>query len=165
MVELSIKKRYSLSKSGITELTKALSREIGPASDEFLHGRIERAETNTGMSLFIIDRKILLFSGDGWVFPTLKGALTHPFASRRVVVDMGAVPYVAKGADVMRPGIVSYSDDFKEGDPVHVVEERHGKTLAIGKALICSELMSEHESGKVIKNLHHIGDPLWNLEL
>ena len=39
-----------------------------------------------------------------------------------VQVDMGAIKFMCKGANVMRPGIKKFSD-FIEGDIVCVVEE------------------------------------------
>jgi PUA domain protein len=84
---------------------------------------------------------------------------------RRVKVDAGAIPYVVNGADVMRPGIVGVSVDVKAKEPVQIVDERHGKPLAIGVALFDSPAILESSSGKMCKNVHHVGDELWGLEL
>jgi len=100
-----------------------------------------------------------------WVFPTLKGAIKFPFPERRVVVDAGAIPYVVNGADIMRPGIVSISDDVKAQGPVQIVDERHGKPLAIGIALLDAPDMRASRSGKMCKNLHHVSDEIWNIEI
>jgi PUA domain protein len=82
-----------------------------------------------------------------------------------VVVDTGAVPYVVNGADIMRPGVTSVSDDILAGKPVQVVEERYGKPLAIGIALYNTTELREKNSGKVVKTIYHVGDELWNLEM
>ena len=50
-----------------------------------------------------------------------------------VTVDMGAVKFVCKGANVMRPGIKKFSD-FENGEIVCIVEESQNKFLAVGKA-------------------------------
>ena len=76
---------------------------------------------------------------------------------------MGAVKFVAKGADVMSPGIVGADSGIQEGDFVIIIEETHRKPLAIGKALISGEEMVERNEGKAVKAIHYIGDNLWNL--
>lgn len=79
----------------------------------------------------------------------------------QVVVDMGAVPHVVGGADIMRPGIRKIKGEFEERQFVVVVDEKHGKHLAIGKALMGSGPMFEAKKGKVVKNIHYVGDPIW----
>ena len=85
--------------------------------------------------------------------------------SKVVVVDMGAVRFVTKGADIMSPGIVDADDSIVEDDIVIIVEETHNKPLAIGISLITGPEMVENSEGKAIKNIHYVGDAIWNLEL
>ena len=79
-----------------------------------------------------------------------------------VTVDMGAVKFVCKGANVMRPGITKFSN-FDVGDIVCVIEESHQKFLAVGKAKMSSKDMEELENGEVIKNLHYVSDEFWEI--
>jgi len=79
-----------------------------------------------------------------------------------VIVDMGAVKFMCKGANVMRPGIKKYSK-FKKNSIVCIVEESHHKFLAVGKTLVSSDEMSDMEKGEVIKNLHYISDKFWEI--
>jgi len=79
-----------------------------------------------------------------------------------VIVDMGAVKFMCKGANVMRPGIKKYSK-FKKNSIVCIVEESHHKFLAVGKTLVSSDEMSNMEKGEVIKNLHYISDKFWEI--
>lgn len=68
----------------------------------------------------------------------------------------------------MRPGIISISPDIRAGGhPVQVVEERHGKPLAVGGiALLDAADMEQQEKGKSVKSVHYVGgDDLWNLEI
>lgn len=95
----------------------------------------------------------------GWV-PSLKLLLTQPSLLPTVTVDMGAVRFVTRGADIMRPGIVS-NDDFEKGALVAVVDETHNKPLAIGQALVSGEDMRSASEGRVVQNLHYVGDDLW----
>ena len=77
-----------------------------------------------------------------------------------VTVDMGAVKFVCKGANIMRPGITKFSD-FESGEIVCVVEESQNKFLAVGKAEISSKELEDTKKGEVIKNMHYISDIFW----
>ena len=122
--------------------------------------RIEVNETEAA-EIFIFNGKPLLVRSGGELFPTLAFEEVFPFISR-IVVDMGAVPYVCKGADVMAPGVVGIKGEFEENHLLLVVDERHGKPLAIGVALFNSQAMKNVKHGKIVKNVHHVGDKLWN---
>lgn len=80
----------------------------------------------------------------------------------RVVVDMGAVAHVANGADIMRPGISDIPSDFAKGDLLVIVDEKYSKPLALGLAEVESKEMKSMSKGKVIENVHFVGDELWN---
>ena len=129
---------------------------------ERLFGSKPRVEVNEAevAEIFIVDGKPLLARSGGALFPTLAFDEIFPFLPR-IVVDMGAVPYVCKGADAMAPGVVSIEGDFKENDLLLVVDERHGKALMIGVALLDSQAMKNVKHGKIVKNIHHVGDKLW----
>ena len=77
-----------------------------------------------------------------------------------VIVDMGAVRFMCKGANVMRPGIKKFTD-FKKDGIVCVVEESQHKFLAVGRALVSSSELKDMEKGEVVKNLHYISDRFW----
>ena len=77
-----------------------------------------------------------------------------------VIVDMGAVKFVCKGANVMRPGIIKFSD-FERGEIVCVVEESQNKFLAVGKAEMSSKEAEDTNKGEVIKSMHYISDDFW----
>jgi len=77
-----------------------------------------------------------------------------------VTVDMGAVKFVCKGANVMRPGITRFSD-FESGEIVCVIEESQNKFLAVGKAEMSSTEAEDANKGGVIKNMHYISDDFW----
>ena len=77
-----------------------------------------------------------------------------------VTVDMGAVKFVCKGANVMRPGVTKFSN-FESGEIVCVIEESQNKFLAVGKATISSKEAEVANKGEVIKNMHYISDDFW----
>ena len=76
---------------------------------------------------------------------------------------MGAVRFVINGADIMRPGITSFDEGIQKNDFVVVVDETHNKPLAVCVSLFSSEELLGVDSGKVLKNIHYVGDKLWNL--
>lgn len=79
-----------------------------------------------------------------------------------VMVDMGAVRFMCKGANVMRPGIKNFTE-FQKGDIVCIIEESQHKFLAIGKSIVDSTEMDGMEKGEVLKNLHYISDKFWEI--
>jgi PUA-domain protein len=145
-------KKFLLEVSGTlgTDIKQLLGSKTGVEVNE-----IETAE------VFLFDGRPLLARSSGVLFPTLY--FEELFAViPKIVVDMGAVPYVCKGADVMAPGVRAIKGKFEENDLLLVVDERHGKPLAVGVALFGSENMKTRSGGKIAKNLHYVGDKLWN---
>ena len=102
----------------------------------------------------------MLYKVEGRVLPTL---LFDEFAASapKIVVDMGAVPYVCKGATIMAPGIVRVEGQFCKGDLVVVVDVKFGKALALGESLLDAQAARETKKGPVVKTLHWVGDKIW----
>lgn len=165
MPKITIKRRYTLRKDDAAVLIADLKRQLGDEAALFSGERIEKVETDSPVTIYLIDRLPLLMRMEGWVFPTLRGAIARPFGHRRCVVDRGAIPFIAKGADAMRPGIVSVSDDVQAGAPVLIAEETHGKPLAVGIALANADEIRAQSRGKAIRTVHHVGDAIWSLEI
>ena len=122
-------------------------------------GKVEEAETGDGVSLYLIDGEIFFFRHEGIIYPTLRSKIVENLPT--VIVDMGAIPYICKGADVMAPGIKEMPVNFSEGDLVVVRDIKHRKALAVGKALKSSIQIEASKNGKVIQNLHYVGDKIW----
>ena len=106
--------------------------------------------TGDGITAIKIGEDILPFLDDTTILEKF------PF----VKVDMGAIKFVCKGANVMRPGITKFSD-FESGDIVCIIEESQNKFLAVGKAEISSKEAEDARKGEVIKNMHYISDDFW----
>lgn len=154
-------KRYFLRGSEIKSVLGEVSGKLTGFVSRFFDekSQIEVVETDFGR-IFLIEGKPLLFERDKRVFPTL---LFGNFVSKaaRIVVDMGAVPHVCNGADVMRPGIVRFEGDFVKGDLVVIADVKYGKPLLIGEAS-CERASAESAThGTVAKNIHHVGDDVW----
>lgn len=121
---------------------------------------VEVVESDVGL-IYMVAGKAVLYCKDEEILPTL---LFSEYVGKapRIVVDMGAVPFVCKGADVMAPGIVRVEGEFTGGDLVLVVDVKHGKALAIGKSLVDSQKMRLTKKGPVVKTLHYVSDKVWD---
>ncbi len=155
-------RRYSLkSKEAKTLLNKAsekLKIDIGTIVTAKIN--IEVIESDVG-EVFLINGKPLLFKADAEIFPTLLFNEIHGHMPK-VVVDMGAVPYVCNGADVMAPGILRIEGEFTKGAIVVIVDEKHGKPLAIGEILYDAAEARNVKQGVVVKSVHFVSDKIWN---
>ncbi|OPY36245.1 MAG: PUA domain protein [Methanoregula sp. PtaU1.Bin051] len=165
MKKFTVKKRHTIRKGKAAEVFSRLTEQIGEGAALFAADAIEILETsNDELRFYLINKKPLIMEYGNWIFPTLKGAIERPFPQRRVSVDAGAIPYVVNGADVMRPGIVNVTPDVRANCPVQVVDDRHKKPLAIALALFDAPQIRDSTAGKMCKNVHFVGDEIWNLE-
>lgn len=115
-----------------------------------------------GVRVLISDRTPKLMLINDSPVPTLH-LLLEIEVLPKVVVDMGAVRFMASGADIMRPGITVIPEGLEKGDMVVIVDEKHHKPLAVGKTLFSSSEIRDMGSGRVIANIHHVGDSVWAL--
>ncbi len=106
------------------------------------------------------DNKPMFFYYKDKLIPSLKLIIQDNFL-KKVVIDMPAIPFIIKGADIMRPGIKEL-DEFEKNEIIVIVDETHQKPLAIGISMFSSSEIKEMDKGKVIKNIHYVGDVTWN---
>lgn len=125
------------------------------ASFEVMYFDIEK-------KIFFIDGKPEFMEFDGEIFPVL---INERVLSQlpSVTVDMGAVPHICNGANVMASGVTKVNGSFKVDSIVVVLEERFSKKIAIVKALYSSNEIVNMKKGKVAENLHYISDKFWIL--
>ncbi len=123
--------------------------------------RVEVEEVKDGEVVFADGEALAIKRGDELV-PVLVNTRSLDLLPT-VTVDMGAVPHVVGGADVMAPGIRGVKGDFQPGQFLVVVDEKHGKRLAVGKALLDSATIRTTKKGMVIKNVHWVGDSAWDI--
>ena len=95
------------------------------------------------------------------MIPHLKFLQKDPHVYPCLSVDKGAIPFLIKGADLMRPGIRKI-EPCKKNDIVVVIDETYGKAIAVGISLYDAEEMQTMEKGKVMRNVHYVGDTYWN---
>jgi PUA domain protein len=153
-------RRYFLRAKDADVLLSGVSERLRVNLKGLFEGGVEVVEVEFG-EVFLVGGKPVLARVEGEVFPAL--VFGEFLASApRVVVDMGAVPHVCNGADVMAPGVRRYEGDFKKGDFVVVVDERHGKPIALGEAVYGSGEISAVKHGVVVRTVHFVGDKTWN---
>jgi PUA-domain protein len=155
-------RRYALktkeSKQVLDEASKTLKLDLEDLFDA--KANVEIVESDIG-AIYLIGGKPLLYRADGKVLPTL--LFTEWIAKApKIVVDMGAVPYVCKGATVMAPGIVRLEGDFAVGEFVAVVDVKFGKALALGESLMDAATARQTKKGPVVKTLHFVSDKIWD---
>jgi PUA-domain protein len=155
-------RRYSVKSKEAKQILNEVSEQL-KVNVKALFGskvKVEVVEADVG-KIYLVNGKPFFFKVGERLLPTL---LFQDFASQapKIVVDMGAVPYVCNGADVMAPGIVRVEGEFGKGDLVLVVDEKHGKPLALGESVYDSETVRNTKQGAVAKNRHFVSDKIWN---
>jgi len=129
--------------------------------------QIFKAKTNVELiqtefaEIYLINNKPSLVKIGENFFPTLVFNEFLALAAK-VVVNMGAVPYICNGANVMAPGIVRFEGQFREGDFVLVADEKHGKPIAVGEIIYDMDAAKKATHGIVVRNVHFVGDKIWN---
>ena len=156
---MQIKSRHHLRSDEIRDIREALETHTGVDldGDAFEFVDLEGSQ----FDLVLVDGEPQVMYIDDEPFLTVRGANAHSPDRGVVTVDAGAISFVSNGADVMRPGIVEADDDIEAGDFVTIAEESHGKTLAVGRALVDGSEMVGDE-GKVVESIHHVGDEFYD---
>ncbi len=159
---MKTKQRYFLKNKKIKEIKKSLGnyQDIIPKK-----AQVELIKIEDMPDILLINNEPLLMQSNDKIIPTLKAVMKKEITEKYATVDMGAINFVIKGADIMSPGIVDADKSITPGETIIVIEEGHHKALAIGTSLITGEEMIENNKGKAIENLHYVGDPIWELDI
>ncbi len=152
--------KKQLSKSDVEEINQEIAEQFN--IQDFFGKKDQLMLVESDRKFVLKDNVPSFFYQDGKIIPTLKLLLQRLFL-KQVVVDMGAVKFVSNGADVMRPGIVELDKSIKKDELVVVVDQNHKKPLCVAKALLSGEEIFMLKQGKVLKNLHWVGDEVWQL--
>jgi PUA-domain protein len=155
-------RKHSLKSKQIKQILNEISEKLKVNVDALFGPKptVEIVESDVG-NVYLVNDKPLFFNIEKKVLPTL---LFQDFVSRapKIVVDMGAIPYVCNGADIMAPGIVRVEDEFSKDDLIIVVDEKNGKPIAVGESLHDSASIRKAKQGAVVKNVHFVSDKIWN---
>ena len=156
-------RRHFLKNREAKDLLKEASEKVQTDLNSIFKERadMEVIETDIADIILVNGKPIMIKTNDG-VYPTLKFE-EYLRVAPKVIVDMGAVPYVCKGANVMAPGVRRIEGTFRSNSIVAIVDEKFGKPIALGEILFGSEEALKLKHGKVVKNLFHVGDKTWNL--
>jgi len=159
MADIMIRKRKRMRSKDLKNLVKDMEEALKvPLFNE--DNAVDLAESSD-FNLIFVDGDILGLVYEEKPFLTVRGILKYKPEARAVTVDMGAVPFVVNGADVMGPGIVECDPEIQEGDMVWIRDVRNKAPLAVGVALRSGEEIAQRSPGKAIKSLHYAGDKLW----
>jgi len=159
MADIMIRKRKRLRSKEVKAYSEEILNALGVASftpDD----AVDLAESSE-FNVIYVNGEILAIVYDGKTFLTVRGLLRYKPQMRFVTVDMGAVPYVTNGADIMAPGIVDADPGIKEGDMVWIRDIKNLVPLAVGISSVPGDELKKGGKGKVIKTLHNVGDKLW----
>lgn len=117
-----------------------------------------------GILFYRISKFLICEKGD-LIFPALLEEYNQEIFTLlpAMIVDMGAVPHITRGADVMRPGVRRFEGVFKKGDLVIVKDEKNLRAIALTLALEDLEKCEGMVRGKIAENIHHVDDEIWNL--
>lgn len=159
MADIMIRKRKRMRDKDVKALAQQIEDVCGVPVFTPADG-VDMAES-TDFDVVFVKGDILALVKDGKPFLTVRGILKYRPEKRFVTVDMGAVPFVTNGADVMGPGITDADPDIAEGDIVWIRDARNGAPLAIGMALRSGADLSAKQPGKAVKMIHYVGDRLW----
>ncbi len=162
--ETRYKHRHLLRRKEVDDLTAKMSTVFGcePLKET---DNVEVAEVagEHGQEFVLVGGVPVAIYIDGVPVLTVRGLLKFKPTKAYVEVDMGAVPFVTKGADVMCPGIVTADPAIEIGGLVWVRDTKNKKPLAIGKAIIKGTEMVRTNKGKAVKTLHYVGDEIWQV--
>jgi len=155
-------RRITLRSSEVKELAQKIG-QVAPQYGEYVsqHVQIEIVRELGETELYYVNGKPFIIQHGAKFYPSLKALEWLKIQYPKAVVDMGAVPYIAKGADVMAPGIRRVEGDFGQGATVIVSEEKYGKTLAVTEAIMTSAQIMQERRGKALYNVHYVGDRVW----
>ncbi len=155
-------RRYFLKNKEATAFLENASEKLKVNLKQIFRAKVnvELVETEFA-EIFLMNGKPILVKAGENVFPTLVFQEFFILAPK-VVVDMGAIPHVCSGANVMAPGIVHFEGTFEKGDLVFVVDEKYGKPIAVGEMLYDLETAKKTSQGIVVRNIHFVGDRTWN---
>ena len=159
MADIMIRKRKRLRSKEVKAYAEEIERSLGVITFT-ADDAVDLAESSE-FNVIFVNGEIFGLVYDNIPFLTVRGLLKYRPQKRSVTVDMGAVPFVTNGADIMAPGITDADADIKEGDMVWIRDVRNLVPLAVGISAVSGDELKKGGKGKVIRTIHNVGDKLW----
>jgi len=162
MADIMIRKRKRLRSKDVKAYSDEIERRLGIATFT-ADDAVDLAESSE-FNVIFVNGEILAIVYKETTFLTVRGILKYKPQKKFVTVDMGAVPYVRNGADIMGPGITDADPGIQAGEPVWIRDVKNLVPLAIGISMVSGEEMKKGGKGKVIQTIHYAGDKLWKTD-
>lgn len=164
---LRLKDRHFVRSKKIRELLAELKDyDYHFDKEQFLKTKvkIELAEFTDGTQLYLLNDEPYFLRLKIALIPTLQVVIQKQVELPEVVVDEGAIKFIVNGADIMAPGILKdhLDETILKRSIVQIVDENYHRPIAIGQLIEDTSTIKKTNKGKVVKNLHHIGDKLYN---
>jgi len=104
---------------------------------------------------------------DGPFLPTLRTLHKYPAMMPRLQVDVGAIPFVLRGVDLMCRGFTSKGGkcevDLPKSAPVAIYAEGRTHACAVGVTRLSTHDIRTINRDVGVDNIHFLGDGLWQL--
>jgi len=131
---MKIKHRHFIRKSELNPIKEEILRQYDQKFVDQIFPKkcnVEVIETEAGDTLYAINNVLKLWKSEEGYIPVLTLLLNKQVDLKTIVVDFGAVRYVANGADVMRPGITKIDPSIRKGDIVRIIEETKSRAFSV----------------------------------
>ncbi len=154
-------KRQVASKHDSRDYIERVQASSGINLDVSRSAQVEIIEPQDGLRFLVIDGKHTFIEKDGVLVPFVGSQATLALLPS-AYIDDGAIKYILKGADVMRPGIVRHDQWGGKEALVVVRDDKKSRGLAVGRASVPSDERAGMTKGVSVRNLHHAGDAYWD---
>ncbi len=161
------KRRHFLSKKEVKILESSIKGSWISEIVGTLRSKSVESAVFDNFEIYIANGVPILAKAKKDIFPllsfllSLRNVETFP----TIIVDRGASLALARGADLMAPGIRKISHKFELGEIIVAIDEEIKKPVAVLRSLSSSnkieELIESKGKGKVAKNLHRPNDRIW----
>ena len=153
-------RRQFASKHDSRDYIDLVQKTVGVDLGVTRSSQVEIVEPQPDIKFLVVDGRHTFVEKDGATVPFVGSQQTLALLPS-AYIDDGAIKFILKGADVMRPGIVRF-DDWGAKDALVVIRDNSkGRGLAVGRATVASAEMAGMSKGVSIKSLHHAGDVYW----
>ena len=162
---MKVRQRTLMNNKDKKELISRLTAKYGESIQSILDKKtqIEYVRLENKEEIYLINGCPAIFANNEIIIPMLNFLGTQEFPIKTIVVDAGAIKFVSSGADVMRPGIVEIDASIAKDECILIREITHKKPLAVGIALYGGEEIKAMQTGRVVKNIHHVGDQYYSI--